>query len=108
MCPSSRITLPSMRQPITPPQAAVAERVRNLEALPAPWAMDGNGEDSGTRGLRAAFACSPPAERLACRRLPLLPSHMATPLRQPSTPSAVPNASDFLELYAFERPGPAV
>ncbi len=33
---------------------------------------------------------------------------MATPLRQPAPPSAAPNASDFLELYAFERPVPAI
>ena len=32
---------------------------------------------------------------------------MATPLRQP-VPAAAPNASDFLELYAFERPAPAI
>jgi pyrroloquinoline quinone (PQQ) biosynthesis protein C len=32
---------------------------------------------------------------------------MATPLRQPD-PAAAPNASDFLELYAFERPAPAI
>src|SRR5262249_60083384 len=33
---------------------------------------------------------------------------MATPLRQPAAPSAAPNASDFLELYAFERPEPVI
>jgi hypothetical protein len=33
---------------------------------------------------------------------------MATPLRQPSAPPAFPNANDFLELYAFERPGAAI
>ena len=29
---------------------------------------------------------------------------MATPLRQPTPRAAAPNASDFVELYAFERP----
>jgi len=33
---------------------------------------------------------------------------MATPLRQPTPRVAAPNASDFLELYAFERPAPAL
>src|SRR4029453_3877587 len=33
---------------------------------------------------------------------------MATPLREVSAPPASPNASDFLELYAFERPEPAL
>src|SRR5262245_8165691 len=60
------------------------------------------------RGAESVSRFRSDAERLACRRLPLLPSPMATPRRQPFTPSAVPNASDFLELYAFERPGPAV
>src|SRR5262249_54543678 len=33
---------------------------------------------------------------------------MATPLRQPTPRVAAPNASDFVELYAFERPQPAL
>jgi pyrroloquinoline quinone (PQQ) biosynthesis protein C len=33
---------------------------------------------------------------------------MATPLRQPTAQQPAPNASDFLELYAFERPEPAM
>ncbi len=33
---------------------------------------------------------------------------MATPLRHATTPPTAPNASDFLELYAFERPGEAM
>ena len=33
---------------------------------------------------------------------------MATPLVRASEPAPIPNASDFLELYAFERPGPAM
>ncbi|HWP65900.1 MAG TPA: hypothetical protein VNO26_08320 [Candidatus Limnocylindria bacterium] len=33
---------------------------------------------------------------------------MATPLHRDPPPAPVPNASDFLELYAFERPGPAL
>src|SRR5262249_61985054 len=33
---------------------------------------------------------------------------MATPLRQPTPRVAAPNASDFVELYAFERPPPAL
>ena len=33
---------------------------------------------------------------------------MATPLRQPSPRPAAPNASDFVELYAFERPAPPI
>src|SRR5262249_19728637 len=49
---------------------------------------------------------SGPPRGVACPRIVLVPSVMATPLRQPSTTSAAPNASDFLELYAFERPAP--
>src|SRR5262249_7500111 len=33
---------------------------------------------------------------------------MAPPLRQPAAQHAAPNASDFLELYAFERPEAAI
>jgi pyrroloquinoline quinone (PQQ) biosynthesis protein C len=33
---------------------------------------------------------------------------MATPLHRETPASPIPNASDFVELYAFERPGPAL
>src|SRR5262249_11599238 len=46
--------------------------------------------------------------RLARGRPVLLAGSMATPLRQPAAQHPAPNASDFLELYAFERPEAAI
>src|SRR4029453_8541012 len=70
-----------------------------------------SGGISTRRGGRptSSSTCRSSDERwLACRRPPLLPSPMATPLRQPSAPSAFLNASEFLDLYAFERPTAAI